>query len=42
MKQEQRDEWSKNTYNYMVEPAEVYGQTEKLPRFSYDRTAAIS
>ena len=41
MKSQQRDELSRRTREYIVEPAEVYGQTEKLPRFSYDRTAAI-
>jgi glycosyltransferase involved in cell wall biosynthesis len=41
MKPEQRAELSRRTREYIVEPAEVWGQTEKLPRFSYDRTAAI-
>jgi hypothetical protein len=41
MKPGQREELARRTHNYIVEPAEVFGQTEKLPRFGYDRTAAI-
>jgi hypothetical protein len=41
MSEEKRNEISKKIRAYAVEPAEVYGQTEKLPRFSWDRTAAI-
>jgi len=38
---QKRQEISKEIRNYAIEPTEVYGQEEKLPRFSWDRTAAI-
>jgi len=41
MSEEKRKEISKKIRAYAIEPAEVYGQTEKLPRFSWSRTAAI-
>lgn len=41
MSEEKRNEVSKKIREYAIEPAEVYGQKEKLPRFSWDRTAAI-
>lgn len=41
MKTDQRADLARRTREYIVEPAEVWGQSEKLPRFSYDRTAAI-
>jgi len=41
MSPESRMELSKQTRRYVEEPAEVYGQTTKLPRCSWDRTAAI-
>lgn len=36
-----RQEMSKEIRAYAIEPTEVYGQEEKLPRFGWDRTAAI-
>lgn len=41
LSEEKREEISKKIRIYAIEPAEVYGQSEKLPRFSWDRTAAI-
>jgi glycosyltransferase involved in cell wall biosynthesis len=38
---EKRKEMSKETVKYATELVDVYGQKEKLPRFSWDRTAAI-
>ena len=36
-----RQRMSKEIRAYAIEPASVYGQKELLPRFSWDRTAAI-
>jgi hypothetical protein len=41
LSQQDRDRLAKSTRDYMVEATEVYGQEEKLPRSSWDRTAAI-
>lgn len=41
MKSQQREELCKLTREYIEEPADVWGQTEKLPRFGWDRTATI-
>lgn len=41
MNPEKRAELARRTRAYIEEPTEVYGQSEKLPRFSWDRTAAI-
>ncbi len=39
--EEKRNEISIKIREYAISQAEVYGQSEKLPRFSWDRTAAI-
>jgi hypothetical protein len=39
--EEKRNEISKKIRAYAIEPVDVYGQEDKLPRFSWDRTAAI-
>lgn len=41
MSDEKRNEISKKIRAYAIEEVEVYGQKDKLPRFSWDRTAAI-
>jgi glycosyltransferase involved in cell wall biosynthesis len=41
LSEEKRNQLSIDTRNYAVENDSVYGQNEKLPRFSWDRTAAI-
>jgi len=38
---EKRKELSKKARQYIIEDTDVYGQKEKLPRYSWDRTAAI-
>ena len=38
---EKKQELSKQTREYAIEKTCVYGQEEKIPRFSWDRTAAI-
>jgi glycosyltransferase involved in cell wall biosynthesis len=39
--EEKRNEISKKVRQYIIEETDVYGQKEKLPRYSWDRTAAI-
>lgn len=41
MSEEKRNQISKKIRAYAVEPVPVFGQEEKLPRFSWSRTAAI-
>jgi glycosyltransferase involved in cell wall biosynthesis len=41
MKPEEYRNLCRRTREYIEAPAEVWGQSEQLPRFSYDRTAAI-
>lgn len=41
MKPQEYADLCRRTREYIVEPTEVWGQSEQLPRFSYDRTAAI-
>jgi len=38
---EQRSKLSEQARQYILEPINVFGQAEKLPRYSWDRTAAI-
>jgi glycosyltransferase involved in cell wall biosynthesis len=39
--EEQKRDLSRKTRQHCIEPIEVYGQEEKLPRYSWDRTAKI-
>jgi len=41
LNKEQREKISQDVRNYIIEPVSVYGQDEKLPRYSWERTAAI-